>query len=43
MACVGFPSTGRTRADVEAADLVIASLAELTPETFREMIDRNAR
>src|SRR5690606_24181756 len=33
MACVGFPSTGRTRDDVADADLIIASLNELSPAT----------
>lgn len=42
MACVGFPSTGRTRADVAKADLIIASLSDLSPATFRELIERNA-
>jgi beta-phosphoglucomutase len=41
MACVGFPSTGRSRDDVAAADLVIESLSELSPETFRELIERH--
>lgn len=41
MACVGFPSTGRTRADVARADLVISSLADLTPNVFRDLIGRN--
>ena len=43
MACVGFPSTGRTRADVAAADFVISSLAELTPAAFRELIEQSAK
>lgn len=43
MACVGFPSTGRTREDVAAADLIINSLSELSPDTFRTLIERNAR
>jgi beta-phosphoglucomutase len=43
MACVGFPSTGRTRDDVAAADLIVESLAELSPATFRELIARHAR
>ena len=42
MACVGFPSTGRTRADVAAADHIISSLADLTPDTFRRLIEQNA-
>ena len=41
MACVGFPSTGRTPSDVAAADLTIHSLADLTPETFRRLIEHN--
>ncbi|MBA3314210.1 MAG: HAD family phosphatase [Planctomycetota bacterium] len=43
MACVGFPSTGRTLDDVKAADLIVHSLAELSPEAFRELIGRHAR
>jgi beta-phosphoglucomutase len=42
MACVGFPSTGRTREDVAKADLIITGLADLSPETFRGLIERNA-
>ncbi len=42
MVCIGFPSTGRTRDDVADADWIIASLAELTPTTFRELINRHA-
>ncbi len=42
MACVGFPSTGRTRNDVAAADLIVSSLAELSPQTFRELISHHA-
>jgi beta-phosphoglucomutase-like phosphatase (HAD superfamily) len=42
MACVGFPSTGRTREDVAKADLVISALGDLTPETFRALIERSA-
>jgi beta-phosphoglucomutase len=42
MACVGFPSTGRTRDDVARADRIIAGLADLTPAVFRELIDGNA-
>jgi beta-phosphoglucomutase len=40
MVCVGFPSTGRTRGDVAAADLIVESLAELSPEAFRKLIAR---
>lgn len=40
MVCVGFPSTGRTLDDVQAADLIVRSLAELSPATFRELITR---
>ena len=39
MACVGFPSTGRTRDDVAGADLVIQSLKELSPAVFRDLIE----
>lgn len=40
MACVGFPSTGRTRTDVAAADLIIGRLSDLSPETFRGLIEK---
>lgn len=42
MANVGLASTGRTPADLAAADLVVERLDELSPERFRELIDRCA-
>jgi beta-phosphoglucomutase len=41
MASVGLASTGRTRATLAAADLVVDRLCELSPATFRELITRN--
>lgn len=43
MACVGFPSTGRTPQDVAAAELVISSLTELSPEAFHDLLDEASR
>ena len=42
MAAVGFPSTGRTREQLAAADLLIGSLDQLTPDVVSELIARNA-
>ena len=42
MACVGFPSTGRTRNDVAAADLIIRDLSDLSPQVIKELIDKQA-
>lgn len=39
MACVGFPSTGRTPADVQPAELIIKELADLSPRIFRDLIE----
>lgn len=39
MRCVGIASTGRTREELQAADLVIDSLSELTPNVFRLLAD----
>lgn len=38
MASVGLVSTGRSRSILAAADLVVGSLEELSPETFRRLI-----
>ena len=38
MACVGLASTGRTREALGKADLVVDSLAELSPEMLRRII-----
>ena len=40
MASAGLASTGRTRESLAAADLVVDSLAELSAEVLRELIDR---
>jgi len=40
MASVGFASTGHTRQELAAAELVIDSLSELSPEVLRELISR---
>ncbi len=40
MAAVGFVSTGRTKEELAAADLVIDSLVEISPQVLRELIDR---
>jgi beta-phosphoglucomutase len=40
MASVGLVSTGRTRQALAAADLVVDSLAELSPAIFRELLQR---
>jgi hypothetical protein len=38
MASVGLVSTGRTREGLAAADLVVDSLAELSPAVFEGLI-----
>jgi beta-phosphoglucomutase len=38
MAAIGVASTGRTRESLAAADLVVDSLGELSPEVFRRLI-----
>jgi beta-phosphoglucomutase len=40
MAAVGLVSTGRTREELAAADLVVNSLNEISPEILGEVIDR---
>ncbi len=40
MAAVGMVSTGRTREELAAADLVVDSLAKITPRILEELIDR---
>ncbi|MGA2796886.1 MAG: HAD family phosphatase [Thermoguttaceae bacterium] len=40
MAAVGLVSTGRTREELAAADLVVKSLAEISPRALGELIDR---
>ena len=39
MYCVGMASTGRTREELSAADLVVDSLDELGPGVFRGLVD----
>jgi beta-phosphoglucomutase len=38
MAAVGLTSTGRTRESLAQADLIVGTLAELSPERFRSLI-----
>ena len=38
MVCVGLASTGRTRDELAAAELVVDTLNELSPETLRKVI-----
>jgi beta-phosphoglucomutase len=40
MASIGLASTGRTREDLDGADLVIDRLGELSADRLRELIDR---
>jgi beta-phosphoglucomutase len=42
MACVGLASTGRTREELRAAQLVVDSLTELSPRALRQVIERHA-
>jgi beta-phosphoglucomutase len=42
MAAVGLVSTGRTRVELAAADLVVGSLKEISPEVLRELIDQRS-
>ena len=39
MAAVGLVSTGRRRAELAAADLVVDALAELSPASLRRLLD----
>jgi beta-phosphoglucomutase len=39
MRCVGLVSTGRTPQELSAADMVVCSLAELSPQLLRQLID----
>ena len=39
MKCVGLASTGRTTDELSAADLVVGSLREVTPQTFLDLVD----
>jgi len=43
MAAVGLVSTGRTREELAAADLVVDSLAKISPRVLGELIDRGGR
>ena len=38
MAAIGLASTGRTRASLAAADLIVDALAELSPQRIRDLI-----
>ena len=39
MQCVALVSTGRTAEELKAADLIVHSLNDLTPERIRQLID----
>lgn len=41
--CIGLASTGRTRSDLHAADLVVDTLGELNPETIGIVIQGGLR
>jgi beta-phosphoglucomutase len=43
MAAVGLVSTGRTRKELAAADLVVDSLADISPRALGELIDRSRK
>lgn len=43
MVCVGLASTGRTRAELQAAECVVDSLDELTPQRISDLIRRGLR
>ena len=43
MTAIGLVSTGRTRDDLAAADLVVDRLAELSPERIRQLIEARRR
>jgi beta-phosphoglucomutase family hydrolase len=43
MAAVGLVSTGRTRKELAAADLVVESLAKISPRVMQELIDRRGK
>jgi beta-phosphoglucomutase len=40
MAAVGLVSTGRTREELAAADVVVNSLSDISPQLLRELVDR---
>ena len=42
MAAIGLCSTGRTRAELSAADLVVEELREITPAVVRDLITAQA-
>jgi beta-phosphoglucomutase len=42
MAAVGLVSTGRTREELSAADLVVSSLDEISPKVLGEVIDKRS-
>jgi beta-phosphoglucomutase-like phosphatase (HAD superfamily) len=41
MAAVGLVSTGRTRKELAAADLVVDSLADISPQVLGALINRH--
>ena len=41
MACVGLVSTGRTREELAAADLLVDALGALTPQRLRSLADQH--
>jgi beta-phosphoglucomutase len=43
MATIGFVASGRTAAELAAADLVVARLGELTPARVRALLERRER
>ncbi len=43
MAAVGLVSTGRTKEELAAADLVVNSLSEISPHVLGELIDRRCK
>ncbi|MBT4867016.1 MAG: HAD-IA family hydrolase [Planctomycetaceae bacterium] len=42
MKCIGIASTGRTREELRAADLVVGSLREVSVVDFRELIESDS-
>jgi beta-phosphoglucomutase len=40
MAAVGLASTGRTREELAAADIVVNSLSDISPQLLRDLVDR---
>ena len=40
MAAVGLVSTGRTHEELAAADVVVSSLSDISPQLLRDLVDR---